>query len=729
MIAKPVRSDTKNVQPAVSAAAPLEVDRIIAHFNAGRYVEVEKLATALLNQYPNFGFAWKALGASLKVQGKDALFALQKATELLPDDADAYCNLGAALHDLQQFNAAITCQFRALELSPNFALAHYNLGNSFWNLGKLEDAKASFHRAVEIKFDYAEAEANLGSTLLELGQFEEAISCNRRALEINPAFGAAHNNMGNALLHLSRHDDAAESYRRALEIFPNFAETHNNLGSALRKLGQFEDAALNYRQAIALMPSVAEMHKNLGNTYKDLEQFDNAVASYRHALAIKPDAAEVHNNLGLVLQSSQEFEEIVACFHRAASVQPDFAEAYYNLAVALRHLYRDKAELNCDRALALNPDLVVAMILAAEFMIDRGQFSQAEELLSRAITVEPNSTEAWSRLASTRKMTRDDTDWLAETQRLIAQDLPPTREATLRFATGKYFDDVKDFDQAFLNYQRANALLKQHEARYDRQAHTRIVEQTKRIYNKSWLNDNRRDVATNKPPVFIVGMPRSGTSLAEQILASHPSVFGAGEIAFWNAASELVDAKMSHAALRPAILHNLKHDYLQLLARYSPDALRVVDKMPANFMSLGLIHAALPDAKIIHMQRNPIDTCLSIYFQFFNSKHPYSYDLEDLAHYFMEYQSLMEHWQATLPGAAILHVPYEGLIEDQEGWSRTMLDFVGLPWDERCLDFHQNMRTVATASNWQVRQKINKTSIERWRNYEKYIGPLRDLTA
>jgi tetratricopeptide (TPR) repeat protein len=741
MIAKPVTFDMKTNRRAPSGTSSvhssLEVDHMVALFNAGRHSEVEKLAVAMLDRSPDFGFAWKALGAAQKAQGKDALLALQKATRLLPGDADAHCNLGAALHDRHQFDAAVAHHVRALELTPDSALAHCNLGNSLWNLGRLDEAMACFRRAVEIKSDYAEAHASLGSALLERGQFENAVACIRRALEINPGFVAAYNNLGNALLHLAQHDGAAESYRRALEIFPNFAETHNNLASALRKSGHFDDAVASYRQAIAIMPSVADMHKNLGNTYKDLGQFDNAAASYRHALAIRPDIAEVHNNLGLVLQSPQEFEEVVACFHSAACMQPDFAEAYYNLAVALRHINRNKAEANCNRALEINPNLVVAMILAADFMIDQGQFPQAEELLRRVIAIEADSAdsaEAWARLAGLRKLTSADADWLAEAQRLIAKNLPPSREASLRFALGKYFDDVKDFDEAFLNYRRANALLKQHEPKYDRQGHAQRIEQTRHIYDKAWLNGNRRnaDIDTSKRPVFIVGMPRSGTSLAEQILASHPSVFGAGEIAFWNAASEMLDANMFDASVRDknldlTALEDLQRDYLQLLARYSTDALRVIDKMPANFMSLGLIHAALPNAKIIHMQRNPIDTCLSIYFQFFNSKHPYSYDLEDLAHYFMAYRRIMEHWQTTLPGDAILHVPYEGMIEDQEGWSRKMLDFIGLPWDERCLDFHQNMRTVATASNWQVRQKINTASVERWRNYEKYVGPLLGL--
>ena len=153
----------------------------------------------------------------------------------------------------------------------------------------------------------------------------------------------------------------------------------------------------------------------------------------------------------------------------------------------------------------------------------------------------------------------------------------------------------------------------------------------------------------------------------------------------------------------------------------------MVDKMPSNFLQLGLICAALPNARIIHMQRNPIDTSLSIYFQHFEAAHGYANDLDDIAHYYRQYRRLMQHWHATVPAGSILDVPYEELVEDQELWSRKMVDFVGMPWDPQCLDFHQNDRTVGTVSNWQVRQKINKSSVQRWRNYENLVGPLRQL--
>jgi hypothetical protein len=214
-------------------------------------------------------------------------------------------------------------------------------------------------------------------------------------------------------------------------------------------------------------------------------------------------------------------------------------------------------------------------------------------------------------------------------------------------------------------------------------------------------------------------------------------VFGAGELIFWQTAfaaheAGTLEPERSGVKRDAALIARMADDYLGRLTAMANGATRVVDKMPQNFMNLGLIHAALPGAKIIHLRRHPIDTCLSIYFQYFSHLHPYANDLEDLAHFYEEYSRLMNHWRTSLPAASLLEVPYESLIEDQEGWTRRMLDFVGLPWDSRCLDFHRTERAVTTFSKWQVRQKIHSASAGRWKNYEKFLGPLRrlaDLTA
>jgi hypothetical protein len=308
----------------------------------------------------------------------------------------------------------------------------------------------------------------------------------------------------------------------------------------------------------------------------------------------------------------------------------------------------------------------------------------------------------------------------------VGKGLPIQHEINMRYAIGKYFDDVKDFEPAFASYRLANELTKRYGVRYDRDRLTRRVDRITVAYDRHWLRRMRLEANPSERPVFIVGMPRAGTTLTEQILASHPAVFGAGELRFWHTASADYESSSLSGNGHVAI-SGLSGRYLRQIDDLSADALRVVDKMPANTMNLGLIHAAFPNARIIHMRRNPIDTCLSIYFQVFSTTHSYANDLEDLAHYYTQYLRVMEHWRATLPEGAILDIPYEGLVEDPEAWSRKMLQFVGLPWDPRCLDFHRTSRTVLTASNWQVRQKISTSSVGRWRSYEKFVGPLRHL--
>jgi hypothetical protein len=253
---------------------------------------------------------------------------------------------------------------------------------------------------------------------------------------------------------------------------------------------------------------------------------------------------------------------------------------------------------------------------------------------------------------------------------------------------------------------------------------TQRVTRTVAAFDRNALAALRPRGIASELPVFVVGMPRSGTSLTEQILASHPQVHGAGELLYWIFAADAERAAPPEE--RAAKISDLGLAYLEGLAIQAPDASRVIDKLPVNFRHIGLIHAALPGARFIHLERNALDTCLSIYFQGFSAAHPYATDFGDLAHYYHEYRRLMAHWRSLLPPQTLLEVRYEDLVDDPERWSRRMLAHIGLPWDPRCLEFHRNDRPVLTASNWQVRQPISKNSVERWRRYEQFIGPLRE---
>jgi tetratricopeptide (TPR) repeat protein len=564
-------------------------------------------------------------------------------------------------------------------------------------------------------------------------QGKDALQALAAAAQRLPADAVAQLNLGNALARLGRLQEAQANFERALAIHPEFAEAHTHLGELLLQLGKFDDAALHCRRALKIRPDYAEAHHCLGNALLKLARVDDAIVSLRRAVTISPEFAEAHMTLGHAWRSIGRLDAAVAGYRAALLIKPDLVAAHIALGTALRLQRRDaESQASCRNALEIEPHSTAALAVLADLHADAGRFTEAEELFQRIISIDPESCEALSGLARLRRMTPADGAWLIAAQRLAGQRLPPQRELPLRFAIGKYFDDVKDFENAFVNYRLANELAERSGPRHDREKLSRTIDLIIRSHDRSWIDRLRGGANESTRPVFIVGMLRSGTTLAEQILASHAQVFGAGELMFWGdfSAAAVAGAAAVNAPridISEAALSGASHDYLALLLQLSADAARVVDKFPTNFMLLGLIHAALPRARIIHMRRNPIDTCLSIYFQHFEAANTHANDLEDLAHYYREYRRLMQHWRTVLPAAAMLEVPYEGLVLDLTAWSRRMLDFVELPWDARCLQFDQTSRTVVTASRWQVRQKISTSSVDRWRNYERFVGPLKSL--
>jgi tetratricopeptide (TPR) repeat protein len=699
------------------------MSRIIGFMNTGRYAEAERLARTLVDTHPHLGDIWKVYGAALMKQGKNASPMLQRAIQLAPNDPEAYFYLGSALQIGGDVQGALLCYQRATQLHPGYTEAMVETGDALQQLGRLEEAAVAYRRSLELEPELAEVHNNLGNALRDGGQCEQALVNYRRALEIKPHFAEAFSNMGNALRRLGRTREAETCLRRALQIKPHFEEAHNNLGNALRDLGRFDEAAASYCRALTLNPNFADAHSNFGNVLRDLGQLLQAVASYRRALEINPHRPEAHNNLGNVLLDLLWLDEAAASYRQALALKPDYVHAHTALAMVLRQQgCAAAAEESCRKALAISPDSAESIAFLAELHADRGQFAEAIQLFNRALQIDPNLSAAWAGLARNGRMDDDDGSWLAAAQGLVDKALPVRHAIYLRFAIGKYFDDIKNYEQAFHNYKLANELTKSFGARFDRRQLTCNVDRMAKFYDSEWLRRARTASSQSERPIFVVGMPRSGTTLAEQILASHPAVFGAGELPFWNDALVAYEASSTNDAVAC-----FAEDYLRQLADLSADSIRVVDKMPTNYMNLGLINAALPNARIIHMQRNPIDTCLSIYFQNFSIAHAYANDLGDLAYYYGEYLRLMAHWRATLPPGSILDVSYEGLVSQQEAWSRKMIAFLELPWNARCLEFHETSRTVLTPSKWQVRQKMHSASSGRWRNYQKFIAPLEHL--
>ena len=505
--------------------------------------------------------------------------------------------------------------------------------------------------------------------------------------------------------------------------FPLHGFAWHVMGALLMQQGRFDESMLYLTASEKLLPNDAEVYNNLGCVLERLGRLSEAETSYRRALSIKPDFTKANHNLGVILRELGHYQQAEACLRDVIQVLPDYADAYFNLGLTLTKLNQsDEAEKNFRQALRINPQHTHALIALGNAAASLGKFSEAEEHYLQVLTIQPDNLAAWSAIPEIRKMTNDDLSWLRTSLLVLPRCLHPREASRYYFSMGKYYDDVGNYSQAFQHYQQANDLSKQIDAPYQAEQETAMTNRICAFFSKNKMELVQGAASMSERPVFIVGMPRSGTSLVEQIVASHPRVTGAGELNFWTNAMP----KMS-VATEPAGIQFLRDAYLNLLNGYSVDAARVVDKAPHNFRNLGLIHTVFPHARILHLQRNPIDTCLSIYFQDFSTSFSFANDLNSLAHYYREYQRLMAHWHDTIPASQLLDVPYDALVNDQEGWSRKIIDFLGLEWDQHCMNFQHTARKVETASQWQVRQGMYKTSVERWRKYETYLGPLLDL--
>jgi len=704
-----------------------EIGALVGMVHAGQLQQAEARASALLGAQPGAGMLWKILSIARLRQGKDALEALRRAAELLPEDAEAHANLGSELHSRGEWAAARSSLGRSLDLEPRNADALIEAADAERALRRPRDAIPLYERALVLDPHRREARNNLANAFLELNQPEPAARHYRQALALKPEDAQVLCNLANALRQLGHLDEALECSRRAIALSPGLAMAHNNLGLLLAGRGQRVEAAASYREALRLNPRYVEALNNLGNVLREQGEQREATARFREAVQLDPSRADSLSNLGYALLDARHLAEATATFRNALALQPDSLSARLGLAAALRvQGFADEAEASCRAALAAEPRSPAALALLGELCADRGRFEAAHELFERALALDPDFVPAYCSIAAHRGMRREDRAWLEGAEGLLARPLPLAEQIHLRYALGKFFDDVGECHKAFLSYQAANELTKRYGSRYDRARFTAAVDRIIRMCDATFLGEARAEVPGSERPVFIIGMPRSGTSLTEQILASHPQVFGAGEVSFWEQAFETLERETQKGAGTRALAATARA-YLARIEPQAGAAQRVTDKMPANFLYAGLIHAALPGAKIIHMERHPLDTCLSIYFQNFFNVSPYATDLGNLAHYYGEYRRIMAHWRGVLPPSVLLEVPYEALIENPELWTRRMLDFIELPWDPKCLDFHRTERVVITASKWQVRQPINARSIGRWRHYEKYLAPLRHL--
>ncbi len=489
------------------------------------------------------------------------------------------------------------------------------------------------------------------------------------------------------------YSEAIGLYEDLISSAPRDAVALNNLGAALSRLGRYKEAEEHFRRATELKPDYSEAYSNLGTVLRWRGFFAESHDALRRAVKLNPKNTDARVNLGMCLALANRTRDARAHFAKVLKAAPRNADALFGMALV------DKSE---------------------------GRFEASRTMLDRVLEVRPDMPSAWASLASVRRMTSADSAWQKRAEEIASgAKMPPIEKAELRFAIGKYHDDVGNYDRAFESYQRANELLKTIADPYDREAHKKFVDEAIGFYKPDIAADE--DANASDVPVLVVGMPRSGTSLVEQIIASHPDARGAGEMDFWSQVMHREASAIREGGLDESTRTSVAHEYLRILRHRVGDALRIVDKATVNSDYLGLIHSIFRNARIVYMQRDPIDTCLSCYFQNFPVSLNFTLDLGDLSHYYQEHHRLMNHWRRVLPRERLLEVSYAGLVRDPNGWTRKILDFLGLPWDDRCLNFQTTARPVVTASSWQVRQKIYGTSVQRWRNYERYLGPLLKL--
>ena len=457
-----------------------------------------------------------------------------------------------------------------------------------------------------------------------------------------------------------------------------------------------------------------------------------AIAQYDRLLQLKPGVPQLHNNRGLALAALDRLEEAIAAYRRAADIKADDPEVLCNWAIALAQLgHWDEAEAKLRRASAKHPGFAAAYNNLGLILRDRGRVGEAKSALEEAIRLSPGNAAYYDNLAGLGSFAG--CDRYVATLEAWAQNpaaLTATNRMHAHFALAKVYERFGSPAKAFAQLLAANA-LKRAQIAYDEAATLRRMERTRELFTRKFITDRQGCGEQSRVPIFIVGMPRSGTTLIEQILASHPDVFGAGELSLFEQAVGTVGGASTPlsfpdllSGLAAAQLGDLGALYLQKLSTRVPRAARVTDKMPANFLFAGLIHLALPNATIIHAVRDPADTCVSCFSVHFTRGQLHTYDLGELGRYFRHYRMLMAHWSHVLPPGRIIEVQYEELVADVEGVARRLVDRCGLSWHPRCLDFHCNDRPVRTASALQVRQPVYGSAVGRWRRYQRFLGPL-----
>jgi tetratricopeptide (TPR) repeat protein len=531
------------------------------------------------------------------------------------------------------------------------------------------------------------------------GKLQDAERLYLSILQSYPNHPEANQNLGvletNKLIQLfqnSQYDEAIKLGQSLTERFPKHQFAWKILGVVLGQTGRHSEALNASQTAAALPPQDAQVHYNLGVTLKELGRLDEAEASYRQAIVLQPDNDQAHNNLGITLKELGRLDEAEVSYRQAIALQPGYAQPHNNLGVTLQEL---------------------------------GRLDEAEASYRQAIDLQPDNANAHRHLTLMKKFESQDEQFLKMQELYLDENTTEKERYHINFGLAKACEDLGDFKKAFIHYSEGNALRKKL-LNYDTSQDEELFKQIKSNYRQIKQNTLKSEkLEKSLIPIFIVGMPRSGTTLVEQIISSHSQVTGAGELAFIRKFGNSISTGLSQVSTE--ILLKFRQQYLSECQKISKDNKIVTDKMPHNFLYIGLIATAFPEAKIVHVKRDPAAVSWANFKQYFSSKElGYCYALDDIISYYGLYENLMEFWESSL-GKIIYNLDYELLTVNQENETRNLIEFLGLDWDEKCLSPQNNTRGVSTASNTQVRKKVYQGSSQQWKKYEPFLSGAFDI--
>jgi len=507
-----------------------------------------------------------------------------------------------------------------------------------------------------------------------------------------------------------------------------------------RRQGNFEEALATYQAALKTEHRDPGIYFGLANIHADMGNLKEAVSSLSRAVEIRPDWGLALHNLGSIYQRQGRVSKALNYYIQALKAEPLLAEAHNNIGVILnQHQQVTEALAAFDEALKIKPHLQEARINLGIAKNAIGDNEGAQECFQQVLSTEPKSAKAFYHMIGSRKTTPDQAAPLLQLATRIEEALNHQDDFSyFSFAMGKLLDELGEYDKAYGHYYRGNKLERQ-KCHFDLKAHHHHISAIMETFSADLLNRWQAFGNLSCRPVFIVGMPRSGTTLVEQIICSHPAVYGAGELDFFarfeDPQADKFGLEETHphliAKLTSAISAEIADQYLLFLRKLpgiAPHHQRVTNKMPLNALMLGFIYTLFPNAHIIHCRRNPLDTCLSIFMTKFEQSLPFAFDLVETAIYYRDYRRLMDHWRTVLP-TTIHEVCYETLVQSPDVEAKALIQSCTLEWDPRCMNFTQNKRPIQTASYWQARQPIYKTSAGRWRNYVVHMGSAIEILA